>query len=90
MQVDNIPLSEIAASTTEFGWKILFLIRDEQNISFKEIREKIGISQEKIYKEISKLEGALLISTFRDPKDQRSNLFILTEYGKKLIEKFSK
>lgn len=81
----TIPLEEIAANTNEFGWKILKLL-NQDNSTFLEMKKELGLSQEKCYKEISRLEGALLIVSRRDPKDQRSNLFSLSEYGKALLK----
>lgn len=82
----NIPLNEIAANLNEFGWRILKLIKKNERATFNELRNELGLSQEKSYKEVARLEGALLIVSKRDPKDQRSNLYSLSEYGEKLLQ----
>lgn len=80
--MNHIPLDVLASNINEFGWKILNLINENDHATFNEVRSELGLSQEKSYKEIARLEGALLIVSNRDPKDQRSILYSLSEYGK--------
>lgn len=82
----NIPLSEVASNLNDFSCRILKLLEDHKQVNFKEIKQHVGLSQEKTYKEIARIEGALLINVQRDPNDQRSVLYSLTEYGAAVLQ----
>lgn len=82
----SIPISEVLNNLNEFSWKILKLLNENQTQSFLDIRKELELSQEKSYKEIARLEGALLITSKRDLRDQRSILYSLTDYGKAAIK----
>ena len=77
----NIPFSEVAANLNDFSWKVINFLYVRKQVSFNELRQHVGLSQEKTYKEIARLEGALLIHSERDPNDQRSVRYSLTKYG---------
>ncbi|MGP9043230.1 hypothetical protein [Cytobacillus kochii] len=81
----NINLKEIANNTNSIGWLVLDLLRKEQ-LTFMKLRSELELSQDKTYKELARLEGGLLISTERDPKDQRVALYSLTKYGKAVFD----
>jgi DNA-binding MarR family transcriptional regulator len=81
-----IPLKEIAESLNDVSWDILDMLARKENINSKEIRDKLKISNEKLYKELARLEGALLIGSKRDPKDKRYLMMNLTQYGIGILE----
>lgn len=81
----SIPLDEIAANLNMFSWKILELLSKIESSNFLEMKRELELSQEKSYKELARLEGALLIVSKRDPRDQRSVLYSITEYGKNVL-----
>ena len=81
-----IPLEEIAGNLNEVSWDILDMLSKKENLNSKEIRDKLNISLEKSYKELARLEGALLIDSKRDPKDKRYLMMNLTDYGLEILQ----
>lgn len=81
----KIPIEELAKHRTEVGWEILSLLELKERLILNELKGEIGISQEKLYKEIGRLEGALLIEAKQDPLDNRRMPYSLTDYGKKVL-----
>lgn len=77
----NISLSDVAKNLNPISWDILKMLSRTEYLSYSQIKEKIGVSQEKVSKEIARLEGALLITSKRDDIDQRVMKFSLTENG---------
>jgi len=82
----SISLDDIAKNLNLISWDILKMLSKNEFLSYSQIKEKIGISQEKTSKEIARLEGALLINSRRDDIDQRVMKFSLTENGLKITE----
>jgi len=76
----NIPVTKIAENISDQGWQMLELVEKNPEISFKTIRTKTALSQEKAYKILSFLEGGVLI-TVKKLEDARSIGYVLTEYG---------
>ncbi|UOE78391.1 hypothetical protein [Parageobacillus thermoglucosidasius] len=81
----NIPLEEIANNLNDVSWDILNILRNEP-VNFIELKSRLSLGQEKVYKELARLEGACLIHFKKDPKDQRSNIYYLTNYGKSVFK----
>lgn len=81
----NIPLKEIANNLNDVSWDILYILRD-QPVNFVELKSRLSLGQEKVYKELARLEGACLIYSKQNPKDQRSNIYYLTNYGESIFE----
>lgn len=81
----QIQLKEIADNINAIGWKALDLLRNNQ-LSFLKLKGELGLSQEKTYKELAKLEGALLITASRGIEDQRVILYSLTKYGEEILK----
>ncbi|HEX9058888.1 MAG TPA: helix-turn-helix domain-containing protein [Clostridia bacterium] len=85
MNEEVIPLKDIAQKLSPMCWEILNMLSDNDSLTYTEIKAKFGISQEKISKEISRLEGALLIEFTRDYKDERTKKFRITNYGSNIM-----
>lgn len=83
--MDTIALEDISKNLNSISWDILKMLSKTEFLSYSEIRNKLGISQEKTSKEIARLEGALLIGSKRDEIDQRVLKFYLTENGLKIL-----
>lgn len=81
----SIPLEDIAKNLSPISWDILKMLQKSEYLSYSEIKNKIGVSQEKASKEIARLEGALLITSRRDEIDQRILKFSLTENGLEIL-----
>jgi DNA-binding MarR family transcriptional regulator len=81
----SVPLMEIAKNLNSISWSILKLLNHQQSISYSTVRQELEISQEKASKELARLEGAYLIESKRDMKDQRFSLYTMTRYGKEIL-----
>ncbi|MED5052567.1 winged helix DNA-binding protein [Anoxybacillus rupiensis] len=81
----HIPLEEILKNLNEISWDILDILKD-QSLNFVDIRSRLSLSQEKAYKELARLEGACLIQSKQNTKDQRSKIYSLTPYGESVFE----
>lgn len=77
----DIPIQRILGNLTDDSWDMLKLIDENPTITFKEIRVETNLSQEKAYKTLAFLEGALLITNKRKT-DARFTCYEITEYGK--------
>lgn len=82
----EIPLNEVLEGLNSSSWRILEYINENPNAYLKSIQEGLGISREKALKEISRLEGALLIKSEKDPGDSRQLTFIVTIYGEEALK----
>ncbi|MCZ2845861.1 MAG: MarR family winged helix-turn-helix transcriptional regulator [Candidatus Bathyarchaeota archaeon] len=81
----KISIEELAKHRTDVGWEILNLLDLKERLTLNELKGEVRISQEKLYKEIARLEGALLIEAKQDPLDNRRMPYSLTDYGKKIL-----
>lgn len=83
--LDAILIKDIAAILNAIDWDILEMLNRCEKLSYSEIKSKLNISQNKISKELARLEGALLIETRRDEVDSRMLNFSITQYGTKIL-----
>lgn len=81
-----IPIEEVLKSLNEISWSLLKLINKSPNLSLNEIRRSTNLSQDKCYKELSRLEGGALITTNRDSADLRVIGYRISEYGIAALE----
>jgi len=84
--MDTIKIEDIAKELNEISWDILAILSTKEALSYKEIREFTGISQEKCNKEMARLEGGLLIKSHRDAKDKRHLIFQISSVGLKAMK----
>lgn len=82
---DVIALKDIAKNLNSISWDILDILSKKENIKYNELKKILKISQEKAYKEIARLEGALLIFSKQDDRDKRILRFNITENGLKIL-----
>lgn len=61
-------------------------IHNVTQVSVKDLAEKLNISKQHASKIVARLEGDRYLSKERSDEDARSNLYSLTEKGKKFIE----
>ncbi len=87
--MESIPLKDIADGLTDISWDILDILSRKQNLTYNELRKSLGLSADKSFKEVARLEGGRLIESKRDPKDQRVMLLNISDYGTK-IKRFQK
>ena len=78
----KIPLEEIIMGFGPDTWNLLQCIEQHPGLSHRDLRLQLNFSQPRIEKELSRLEGALLIKTDRNPEDKRLTIYKITEYGK--------
>jgi len=81
----KINVQDLTTSFNKLSWDILELIQKEP-VNYKKLREETGTSQDKMYREIARLEGAMLIVSEKDAVDQRVTNYSLSEYGKYVLE----
>lgn len=84
--MDSILLKDIAKSLNSVSWRILEILENEDQVSYTDIKAKLGVSQNKAAKEIARLEGALLIESKKDDIDSRVYNFKLTSNGEKILK----
>lgn len=84
--LDAIQIKDIAAILNTIDWDILEMLNRCEKLSYSDIKSKLNISQNKISKELARLEGALLIETKRDEVDSRMYNFSITQYGTKILD----
>jgi DNA-binding PadR family transcriptional regulator len=77
----TVPLKSIIQSMNHTSWVLLELIKNKPALNFYEIRKETNLSQEKCYKELSRLEGGVLITGNRRMTDMRIINYQITEYG---------
>lgn len=82
----NIPVEEVVSRLNENTWRILEFIKDNPNCYVKAINETLGFKRDKASKEISRLEGGVLIESNRNDTDNRIISYTITEYGKKALD----
>lgn len=83
---DNILLKDIANSLNAMSWDILQMLKSNEKLSYSEIKQKLNVSQNKVSKELARLEGALLVSSKKDEIDARVYNFTLSENGLKVLK----
>lgn len=83
---DYIALKDIAKGLNNISWDILEMLKRNEKLSYGDIKDKLGISQNKVTKELARLEGALLVETKRDEIDSRIYNFTVTTNGIKILE----
>ncbi len=84
--MEYVSLEEIAKNLNSISWDILSLLSKKENLSLDDIKSKLNLSSMKIYKEISRLEGGVLINSKKDSQDWRRLNFNITEYGIKILK----
>lgn len=84
----NIPLTEIVARFSQDTKNVLDCIQANPGLSHGDLRAKLNYTQSRMEKELSKLEGSLLIKTNRNPEDKRLTIYTITDYGKEAIKLF--
>ncbi|WP_031368487.1 winged helix DNA-binding protein [Clostridium botulinum] len=82
----HIFLKDIAKGLNNISWDILSMLKANEKLSYGNIKDKLNISQNKVSKELARLEGALLIDSKRDEVDARVYVFTLTENGFKILD----
>lgn len=82
----HIFLTDIAKGLNNISWDILSMLKANEKLSYGNIKDKLNISQNKVSKELARLEGALLIDSKRDEIDARVYVFTLTENGFKILD----
>jgi len=75
-----ISLDDIAAGLNQISWKILKLLKSD-SLSYSELKKHLDCSQEKVSKEIARLEGACLVFSKRNTMDQRIVDYSITQHG---------
>ncbi|MDP4084713.1 MAG: hypothetical protein Q8934_08880 [Bacillota bacterium] len=86
----TIPLDLVIESMNDISWSLLDLIKNKPGLNFFEIRKEMNKSQEKCYKELSRLEGGVLIKSNRHVLHQRVINYQITEYGQIALERYKK
>jgi DNA-binding MarR family transcriptional regulator len=82
----NIPIKEIVEGFSTDTWKLLAFIVENPGQSYRDLRTELNFTQTKTEKELSRLEGALLIKTERNPGDKRLTLYKTTDYGREALK----
>jgi len=81
----KIPLNEIVGGFGPDTWNLLSCIKENPGLSHRDLRTQLNFSQPRTEKELSRLEGALLIKTDRNPEDKRLTIYKITEYGEEAL-----
>lgn len=84
--VEVIAIKEIASKLNSISWDIISMLSKAEYLSYSDIKKKLNISQNKVTKELARLEGALLIEYRRDEIDARILKFNITNYGTSIIK----
>ncbi|MBU8908069.1 MarR family transcriptional regulator [Desertibacillus haloalkaliphilus] len=84
--MESVSLNEIANGLNVLSWDVLEYLNNHPSQSYSAIRVKFGFSQEKISKEMARLEGAVLVKVERDPNDNRSMVYNITRYGRSILK----
>lgn len=84
----TVPLKSIIQSMNQTSWLLLELIQKKPALNFYEIRKETNLSQEKCYKELSRLEGGVLITGNRRMTDMRIINYQITDYGRIALENY--
>ena len=80
-------LKEVSEVLNDISWKILSMLEEAGgHMPFKQIKENLKLSPEKITKELILLEGGVLVKSERSKTDTRFKDYYLTEYGKAIQE----
>jgi DNA-binding MarR family transcriptional regulator len=80
-----ISLKDIGKQLNESSFDILIMLSKKEEMKYKEIRQELGVSQEKARVELGRLEGGLLVKLV-NPRDNRQKLFAITEHGLEILE----
>lgn len=83
--MSNITVKDIGKKLNEFSFDILKLLSKKEEMSYKDIRSMLNVSQEKTRVELGRLEGGLLIELVNS-RDNRQKIFTITEYGIQILE----
>lgn len=86
MSDDSILLQDIARCLNTVSWDILDMLSKNERLSYGEIKDKLKISQNKVSKEIARLEGALLICSTRNSIDARVNNYEISKNGMNILK----
>lgn len=86
MQEDIIFLKDIAHNLNSLSWDILEMLNNEEYLTYTDIKNRFKKSQEKLSKEIARLEGGLLIEFKKDSEDERTKPFTITSNGKNILK----
>ncbi|KAB2329462.1 MULTISPECIES: hypothetical protein [Bacillaceae] len=84
----SVPLQSIIDTLTPTSWELLELINTSPELNFYEIRKETNLSQEKCYKELSRLEGGVLITSNRKFSDKRIIGYKITKFGLVALEQY--
>ncbi|MBU8908247.1 hypothetical protein [Desertibacillus haloalkaliphilus] len=83
--MDSEYMKDVAKHLNEISWKTLDVIDRNENVTYLKLLELLSISKNLVHKEIARLEGAVLITTERNPLDNRSFYYHLTNYGEQIL-----
>lgn len=83
---DVIFLKDVARKLSSMSWKILEILNSEECLTYTDIKSRFKLSQEKLSKEIARLEGGLLIEFKKDYQDERTKPFVITINGINILK----
>lgn len=83
---DSIFLRDIAHKLSSISWDILEMLEKQEFLTYTDIKNRFKMSQEKLSKEIARLEGGLLIEFKKDSQDERTKPFTITINGKNILK----
>lgn len=84
-QVVASPNSEVAIS----DWVLLRAISDQSHMSMADVARKIGVSRQRVQKQVAALLSAKLLTASAGP-DAKSRQFSLSKAGSTLVERIEK
>ncbi len=74
-------LVEIKGRLTQVSWKMLLILEQNGSLSLVNLMNLCQLNQAKFYSELSRLDGAALITQSRDEMDGRQKRVSINENG---------
>lgn len=84
--MDSVSLVEIKKNLNSISMSILEMLSNNESLTYTEIKDRLGIGQNKVTKELARLEGALLITSKKSELDGREVKLSLSSYGHKILK----
>lgn len=84
--MDSVSLVEIKENLNSISISILEMLSANESLTYTEIKDRLRIGQNKVTKELARLEGALLITSKKSEIDGREIKLSLSKYGHKILK----
>lgn len=84
--MDSVSLVDIKNNLNSISFSILEMLSQNESLTYTEIKDRLRVGQNKVTKELARLEGGLLIQTKKSEIDGREIKLSLTNFGHRILK----